>query len=220
MGRWLAPLLAGPQHWVLHDRDADLLARAESDVPDPAADGAAVTVETSLSDVTRLGREELAASDLITASALLDLLTEDELAALVGACARARCPVLFALSVTGRVQLLPADPLDSRVAASFDAHQRRVTSRGRLRGPDAVGTAVAAFGKLGAETVVESSPWRLGAEDADLAAEWFAGWIGAACEQDPDLAADAERYSRRRLWEAETGCLTVIVGHADLLVLP
>ena len=25
MGRWLAPLLAGPQHWVLHDRDPDLL---------------------------------------------------------------------------------------------------------------------------------------------------------------------------------------------------
>ena len=28
MGRWLAPLLAGPhQHWVLHDRDATLLDR-------------------------------------------------------------------------------------------------------------------------------------------------------------------------------------------------
>ena len=25
MGRWLAPLLPGPQHWVLHDRDEDLL---------------------------------------------------------------------------------------------------------------------------------------------------------------------------------------------------
>ena len=25
MGRWLAPLLPGPQRWVLHDRDADLL---------------------------------------------------------------------------------------------------------------------------------------------------------------------------------------------------
>ena len=25
MGRWLAPLLPGPQHWVAHDRDTDLL---------------------------------------------------------------------------------------------------------------------------------------------------------------------------------------------------
>ena len=30
MGRWLAPLLPGPQHWVLHDRDPDLLALAEA----------------------------------------------------------------------------------------------------------------------------------------------------------------------------------------------
>jgi hypothetical protein len=216
MGRWLAPLLGGPQHWILHDRDTDLLARAESAVPGVAA----VTVETRLSDVTRLGREELAGSNLITASALLDLLTGDELAALVAACAGAGCPVLFALSVTGRVQLLPADPLDSRVAAAFDAHQRRVTPRGRLRGPDAVGAAAGAFRERGAETVVEPSPWRLGAEEAGLAAEWLAGWISAACEQDPDLAADADPYRRRRLREAEAGRLAVTVGHADLLVLP
>ena len=44
MGRWLAPLLSGPQHWVLHDRDADLLALAAADVPGPGADGAAVTM--------------------------------------------------------------------------------------------------------------------------------------------------------------------------------
>jgi hypothetical protein len=220
MGRWLAPLLAGPQHWILHDRDTDLLARAESAVPGVAADGATVTVEPRLSDITRLGREELAGSNLITASALLDLLTGDELAALVAACAGAGCPVLFALSVTGRVQLLPADPLDSRVAAAFDAHQRRVTPRGRLRGPDAVGAAAGAFRERGAETVVEPSPWRLGAEEAGLAAEWLAGWIGAACEHDPELAADADPYRRRRLREAEVGRLAVTVGHADLLVLP
>ena len=26
MARWLAPRLSGPQHWVLYDRDAELLA--------------------------------------------------------------------------------------------------------------------------------------------------------------------------------------------------
>ena len=52
MGRWLAPLLPGPQRWVLHDRDADLLELAAVDVPGPAADGAEVTVETRVSDVT------------------------------------------------------------------------------------------------------------------------------------------------------------------------
>ena len=33
MGRWLAPRLHGPQHWVLHDRDADLLERAVAAPP-------------------------------------------------------------------------------------------------------------------------------------------------------------------------------------------
>ena len=52
MGRWLAPLLPGPQHWVLHDRDPDLLALAAADLPGPAADGAPVAVETRQSDIT------------------------------------------------------------------------------------------------------------------------------------------------------------------------
>ena len=35
MGRWLAPLLPGPQHWVVHDRDADLLEVAAAERPRP-----------------------------------------------------------------------------------------------------------------------------------------------------------------------------------------
>ncbi len=30
MGRWLAPRLRGPQHWVVHDRDPDVLERRRS----------------------------------------------------------------------------------------------------------------------------------------------------------------------------------------------
>src|SRR5581483_5689176 len=107
MGRWLAPLLPGPQRWILHDRDADLLALAAAGTPGRAADGAAVAVETRLSDVTQLDRGDLAGATLITASALLDLLTADELAAVVDGCAGAACPVLVTLSVTGRVRLDP-----------------------------------------------------------------------------------------------------------------
>jgi len=220
MGRWLAPLLPGPQRWILHDRDADLLALAAADVPGPAADGAAVAVETRLSDITRLARGDLAGATLITASALLDLLTADELTTIIQACAAVGCPVLFTLSVTGRVQLAPADQLDSRVAAAFNAHQRRMTPRGRLLGPDAVEAAVDSFCELGTEVIVRPSPWRLGAAATDLVVEWLTGWVGAACEQEPRLAADADLYRRRRLMQAETGRLAVTVGHADLLVLP
>lgn len=220
MGRWLAPLLPGPQRWVVHDRDADLLALASADPPGPAADGAPVTVEARRSDITRLRPGDLAGATLITASALLDMLTERELVALIAACAGAGCPVLLAMSVVGRVELTPADPLDGRVAAAFDAHQRRLTERGRLVGPDAVALAVECFRRRGAEVLVRPSPWRLDAAHAELTATWLTGWVRAACEQQVELAAVAGAYTRRRLAEASAGRLAVTVDHADLLALP
>jgi hypothetical protein len=220
MGRWLAPLLAGPQHWVLHDQDLDLLSVAAADVPCPAADGSEVVIETRVSDVTQLCSGDFAGAALVTASALLDLLTREELTRLADACAGAGCPVLLALSVNGRVQLLPADPLDSRIAAAFDAHQRRMTRRGRLLGPDAWATAVEAFRQRGARVAVRPSPWHLGRTESSLAGAWLAGWVDAACEQEPDLVPASDPYRRRRLREAAAGFLSVSVDHTDLLVLP
>src|SRR6185437_14042755 len=101
MGRWLAPLLSGSQHWVLHDRDADLLELAATDVPGPAADGAPVTVAAEQTDLARMQVRDLAGATLITASALLDMLTADELDRLVGLCLGVGCPILLTLSVIG-----------------------------------------------------------------------------------------------------------------------
>jgi len=44
--------------------------------------------------------------------------------------------------------------------------------------------------------------------------------VGAACEQDVELAAEAQLYTRRRLAQAAAGELAVTVAHADLLVSP
>jgi hypothetical protein len=173
-----------------------------------------VTVEAKESDITRLAPEDLAGASLIVASALLDLLTADELTAMLIACPG--CPMLLALTVVGRVELRPADPLDARVAAAFNAHQRR----GGLLGPDAVAAAVDELRGTGAEVLVRPSPWRLDAAHADLAAEWFGGWVAAACQQEPELAGEAGAYRDRRLAQAASGELAVTVDHADLLVLP
>jgi hypothetical protein len=220
MGRWLAPLLPGSQHWVMHDRDAELLEVAAGARLGPDSDGASVTVETRQSDITRLHESDLAGASLITASALLDLMTRAEVARLVDVCGGVECPLLLTLSVVGHIEFTPADPLDRRVADAFNAHQRRGTARDRLLGPDAVGFAVEEFGRRGAEVLVRASPWRLGASDADLAAEWLTEWVGAACEQQPELAAQADAYRRRRFAQARAGRLAVTVDHTDLLILP
>ena len=221
MGRWLAPRLPGPQHWVVHDRDVGLLELAVAGAPGPAADGAAVTVEARRSDIIRLAPRDLAGASLIVASAVLDMLTADGLAGMLGAWTGIRCcPMLLALTVVGRVALTPADPLDARLAAAFNAHQRRTTTAGPLLGPDAVAAAVGELRGTGAELVVRPSPWRLDAAHADLTAEWFGGWAAAACEQEPALATEARAYRDRRLAQAAAGELAVTVDHADLLVLP
>jgi hypothetical protein len=214
MGRWLAPRLPGPQHWVVHDRDADLLKLAVAGAPTPAADRVAVTVETRRSDITRLAPEDVAGASLVTASALLDLLTADGLARMLVACAG--CPMLLALTVVGRVTLTPAEPLDGLMGAAFNAHQRRA----RKLGPDAVAAAVDELRVTGAEVLGRPSPWQLDAVHADLAAEWVAGWVDAACEQQPALAGEFDGYRDRRLAQAAAGELAVTVDHADLLVLP
>jgi hypothetical protein len=205
MGRWLAPRLAGPQHWVVHELDEALLALAVAHAHD------AVSVEARRSDITCLTPRELAGASLITASALLDLLTADELARMLRACAG--CPMLLTLTVVGRVNLSPADCLDADIGAAFNAHQRR----GGLLGPDAVAAVVQ---ELSGEVLVRPSPWRLGGALADLTVEWLRGWVAAACEQEPGLAAEAGAYSERRLAQAAAGELAVTVDHADLLVLP
>lgn len=219
MTRWLAPRLRGPQHWVLHDRDEDLLAQAADAVP-TAADGSVVTVETRHGDVTALGRSALAAASLVTASALLDMMTADELEGLVRSCAGAGCPVLLTLSVVGRVELAPADPLDVALGAAFNDHQRRVVGGGSLLGPDAAGFATALFRDLGAVVTVRPSPWHLGVKSRRLTAEWLAGWAGAACKQQPELEAGVTAYLARRAADLDAGRLRVTVHHVDVLALP
>ncbi|MEW9518072.1 SAM-dependent methyltransferase [Streptomyces tubercidicus] len=220
MGRWLAVRLPGPQQWVLHDLDPALLALAGARMPVTAADGTAVAATTARGDLADLTADDLAGSSLVTASALLDLLTREEVEDLAEACVGSGSPALFALSVAGRVELTPADPFDAEIADAFNDHQRRTDQGRALLGPDAIAAAVAAFERRGATVLVQSSPWRLGCAESALIAEWLRGWVGAAHAQRPDLAPEAVAYLRRRLEECAAGELTVAVYHTDLLALP
>ncbi|MEV6911557.1 class I SAM-dependent methyltransferase [Amycolatopsis sp. NPDC051071] len=222
LGRWLARRLAGRQRWILHDRDNDLLihASARTSRPEHAMDGSEVTVVTEQRDITALRAADLAGTSLVVASALLDLLTAEEMSRLAEACVEAGCAVLLTLSVSGRVVLSPSEKFDIEISDAFNAHQRRVTEGRWLLGPDAVEVASGVFARLGATVRRASSPWRLGADQAALTAEWLTGWVGAACEQRPELIPDADTYLRRRLAQCAAGELNAMVQHEDLLVLP
>ncbi|GIF14629.1 class I SAM-dependent methyltransferase [Actinoplanes teichomyceticus] len=207
LGRWLAPRLPAPQLWILTDRDHELLEVAADRMPE----GANVAIDER--DVTALTRDDLTGADLVTCSALLDLLTAAEVDRLVEVCAQARTTALFTLSVTGQVRFTPQDPRDREVEAAFNAHQRRETGGRPLLGPDAPAYTAAAFTRAGARVVTRESPWRLGPQRARLTAEWLRGWVGAAAQQRPDLRFD--EYLAARL----AALPEVTVGHRDVLAI-
>lgn len=202
MGRWLAPRLPKPQRWILHDRDPHLLALAITD-----------NAIAEQRDITSLRASELAGTSLVTASALLDLLTADEVLELAKACVKAGCPALFALTVAGSVEFAEPDPLDRAFMDAFNGHQRRETDGRKLLGPDAVDAVERAFTFGGFDVHQRPSPWQLGPADEALAAEWLRGWVAAACEFEPDLPGRS--YLERRLTD-----LRVVVRHTDLLAIP
>jgi SAM-dependent methyltransferase len=208
--RWLAAHLPNPdeQHWTLVDHDPSLLALGP------------VRATPLRADVTDLHRvlADLGDVDLVTAAALLDLLTADQIAAIVDAVVDAALPALFSLSVDGVVTLDPRDPDDRPIGEAFDAHQRR----GGLLGPDAAAYTASLFRERGARVLEVPTPWLLdpAAGDEALVASWLEGRAQAAAEDRPDLAAAAEAWLDRRLAGLRDGVPRVVVGHVDLLVLP
>ena len=216
--RWLAPLLPGPQEWVLLDRDPALLALApERTGAARDRDGAEVARATRRAEITALTARDLAATSGVTASALVDLLTADEIDRLAATCAAARVPALLTLTVTGRVEIEPFDPVDAEVTAAFDAHQRRTVAGRRLLGPDAAAVAVDAFRRHGMTVRTAETPWRLGDADQALIARWLTERVAAAVEQQPELSRRATAALHRRVNRAP---LRAVIYHNDLLALP
>lgn len=219
MARWCAPLLPGPQTWVLHDWNGALLELASTSAPHDG-DGRPVAVRSRVGPLGRLAEVDLAEASLITASALLDVLSVEDLAAVVSACVGARVPVLFALTVTGNVSIDPVDAGDRVFEAAFNDHQRRSVAGRRLLGPDAVAAAADLFRAAGWSVRIEHAHWRLDGRDAALAAEWMAGWLAAAVAARPALEEWAVEYAKTRAAQQAAGELRIVVEHADLLAWP
>ena len=217
--RWLAPRLGPGQHWRLVDHDPDLLARARRGT---AGVRGVETLETVRGDLAREGLDAVRDAELVTASALLDLVSRDWLERMVEACAAAGAAALFALSWDGAIEWDPADPDDPLLRDAVRAHQRRDKGMGAALGPTAGAAAEQAFAAAGYRVRVATSPWELGARDRALALALIDGWEAAAVEQRPDAAARLREWAelRRRNVRSAARAFRLTVGHVDLLALP
>lgn len=214
--RFLAPRLGVPQHWTLLDHDADLLAQVRLPAtPYPVEWG---TVCTDLAQ-WRKSAEDVH-FDLVTASALIDLVSESWLQSLAAGCAGLGAAVHIALSYDGSVQWSEDDPLDAEILATVNAHQERDKGLGSALGPHATERLVHFLEARGYRVWNTASPWRLDSDSAPLAEYLIAGWVQAASEENPSRADPYRDWGTRRLADVVAGRTTIRVGHQDLLALP
>lgn len=213
--RALSPRLKARQSWRLADNDLSLLARTpQSSLPDLA-------VATAPTDLNRDLEAALDGPlDLVTTSALLDLVSNDWLQRFAIEAAARRLPVYAALSYDGRAELAPAEDGDAKVIAAVNRHQRTDKGFGPALGPEAASSAVAMFKRVGYEVVQGPSDWRFEPPDRDIQAEMLAGWGHAAREiGDLSSSAVAEWLALRRSHVA-AGRSSIRVGHVDFFATP
>jgi hypothetical protein len=202
----------GPRpSWLLVDHDPDLLAR----VP-PSPD-----VETRCLDLSTLGdRTIFDGRSLVTASALLDLVSEEWVGALAARCAANGAAVLFALSYDGRIVCSPEDPDDAAVAALVNEHQRTDKGFGPALGPDATDAAARCFAAVGYRIEQAPSDWLLAPESRALQNQLIEGWAQAASEMSPVRARVIDGWRDRRLAHVAAGWSEIVVGHRDFAAWP
>lgn len=233
--RYLLPRLPSPQHWLLVDRSPDLLRHVRARTSEWAAprglevqaddrgfvvrgpslecsvETAALDLDLPLQAVIFEGRH------LVTASALLDLVSEAWLGALAERCRMAGAVGLFALTYDGRSAFEPREPADDRVRDLLNAHQHRDKGLGGpAAGPDAPEAAVRCFEHAGYICRTAATDWSVTPGDHEFQRQLIEGLAAAAAEQCPEEAPAIASWRERRLSHVAAGCSRAVVGHADL----
>jgi hypothetical protein len=234
--RYLAPRLQGRQRWLVIDRDAALLAllpdvmsswstdrRYELDTIGGSEcvirnEQLECQVESRSLDLNSLDDVDIfAGRHLVTASALLDLVSEKWLSALAARCREVGAAALFAITYNGWSACSPAEPEDGMIRELLNRHQKTDKGLGgSAAGPDAAACAARCFADTGYRVWTERSDWILGSPDQKLQRRLIDGWARAATELASDNASGIARWRVRRIDHVDAGRSRIVVGHLDV----
>lgn len=237
--RYLADRLPRRQEWLLVDRSRALLQEGETRTGawaaahgrsfTPLPDGFGVRDE-DLDCRVRVHRQDLGAltdtslfagCHLVTASALLDLVSESWLRTVAAHCRAAGASALFTIVYDGRSSCVPAEPEDAWIRALMNAHQQRDKGLGGVaEGPAAAACALRCFTDAGYRVESAQSDWVLGPSDGGIQRVLIDGWAEAALEMAPTETEAIAAWQARRHGHVAAGRSHITVGHQDLAALP
>lgn len=225
--RATSALLPRHQAWTLVDYDPALLHAARSALARWAdrveianhglsmvKDGRAIAVTFRQADLAHDLDGALAGdADLVTASALFDLCSAAFIRRFARAVAKKRAVFYTVLTYNGVQRWTPRQPSDQAIAQAFNQHQLRDKGFGVSAGPMAPSELADAFRAAGYSVAEGDSPWRLGANDAQLVSELAEGKSRAVAETGSVDAKTLAAWNSVRRSGAE-------VGHTDTLAFP
>jgi hypothetical protein len=214
--RAISPRLPSRQNWRLVDNNLSLLAHVSNLARRPAM--AVVARPIDLARDLELALD--GPTDLVTTSALLDLVSGEWIDRLAVEAAARRLPVYAALTYQGRARFDPAEPFDLEILAAVNRHQRGDKGFGPALGPEAGLRAVKSFERVGYKVLPGASDWVLAPDDGEIQLEVIAGWAAAATELGdlPPAAIAAWLARRRKLVSAGTSRMGI--GHVDFFATP
>lgn len=207
--RFLAPLLGGEQSWRLVDNDPALF------TPQTAFQHAPLE-RCCLDLATDRDRLDFRDMQLVSASALIDLVSAAWLEWLARRCREAQAAVFMVLTYDGTLVWQPALPDDATVCAWLNRHQCTDKGFGPALGPQAAPTLKTLLESLDYRVELRPSPWRLGAAQTALQAALLDGWVEAVNEIAPDAADWLDAWAMQRRCWMEQGQSRLQVGHWDL----
>lgn len=212
------------QDWLLVDHDPALLVAARENLQDWAdrfrpGDGLIQIVKDGFDLTVRFAQADLATGlpkvlagrhDLITASALFDLVSEAWTHRLAAGAKAAGTAFYTVLTYNGADRFTPPHPLDEAVVRAFSAHQQQDKGLGIAAGPDGAAMLARVFAAEGFIVSEGNSPWRLDAADAALAKPLLEGIAAAVRETGQIPAAALAGWLDFRLAGS-----SIVTGHTD-----
>ncbi len=235
--RYLMDRLPKRQRWLVVDRDARLLEEIPARLAAWAGargcsmhtdgrrsrvrcDRVDYEIEAQQMDLDRLDPGLFEGRHLVTASALLDLVSESWLRALAARCHAVGAAALFTITYNGGSSCDPREPEDDMVRELMNLHQKTDKGLGgSAAGPEAAVLAERIFEETGFQVERAPSDWSLGPSERVFQRMLIEGWAHAATEISPGHADAIADWLRRRLDHVAAGRSRVIVNHDDLVAV-